>query len=106
MTSLKSLRARASKIELQGVLGNKCSSCPAVVDLQFDCILPTGPGHKLMPWPERMRFYWRQHQLKNLQLLCPGCHNRKTAEQNRKHWRTYRALRSRLEMCISPTHFP
>lgn len=82
--SLKSQRAAASRLELLAVLGGVCAQCSSVVALEFDCKQPQGPEHHLMAWPERIRFYWKQHGQGNLQLLCPSCHLKKTQRDNSK----------------------
>lgn len=81
--SLKSKRARHLRAELVKELGSVCVSCQSTNKLHFDCIVPQGPAHHLMAWPERIRWYWQQHLLGNLQLLCPRCHLRKTQRDNR-----------------------
>lgn len=65
---------------LLDLCGNKCARCPAVVDLQFDCIQPMGATHHGMGMYDRMIFYVLMSRNNNLQLLCPACHQIKSAQ--------------------------
>ena len=75
----KVVYARRSRSALVIELGGRCRCCSATACLEFDCIIPRGRTHHLMPWPERVRFYWQEQLVGNLQLLCKPCHQRKTA---------------------------
>jgi hypothetical protein len=94
--SLRSARAAKARAELVQALGGRCRSCGEIEDLQFDCISPRGPAHKLMPWPARIRWYWQEHLRGNIQLLCPRCHVRKTCFENQKGPRFLSPLPSAL----------
>lgn len=82
--SAKSVRARKRRADLQSALGNRCSQCGAVTALEFDCYPVPESSHHLMDWPRRIAFYWQQHLLGNLRLLCKRCHVRATAILNCK----------------------
>ena len=84
MKSLKATRAARLKFELATALGGKCSRCPAVSALEFDCVVPQGPAHHRLDFPAKIRWYWQEYSRGNLQLLCRACHQRKTVEENRK----------------------
>lgn len=81
---LKSRRAAEARRELTLILGGKCNMCASTHSLEMDCIVPVGAAHHFMPWPQRIRFYWQQHLLRNLQLLCRRCHLKKTSHDNCK----------------------
>lgn len=83
-TSIKSARAKKARADLVALLGGKCANCPRTENLHCDCIVPQGAAHHLLPWPERVRFYWKEHLRGNLQLMCPACHMQKTMIDNRK----------------------
>jgi 5-methylcytosine-specific restriction endonuclease McrA len=84
MSAMKSRRAARSRDELRRLLGGRCSQCSSTGPLEFDCIFPRGAYHHMLPWPARIRFYWQEHLVGNLQLLCRACHTRKTAADNSK----------------------
>jgi 5-methylcytosine-specific restriction endonuclease McrA len=65
---------------LLSTLGKKCAKCDTTESLQFDCITPCGPAHHGMGMYDRMIFYVLQHRIANLQLLCPICHQIKSAQ--------------------------
>ena len=58
------------------MLGGKCAVCGCTNCLTFDCIKPTGDAHHRLSSVARLAFYWKQMQLRNVQLLCSH-HNSK-----------------------------
>lgn len=60
-------------------MGNVCVLCKAKEDLEFDVIIPVGENshHRKMSWDQRIRFYRKQRENNNLQLLCATCNGRK-----------------------------
>jgi 5-methylcytosine-specific restriction endonuclease McrA len=82
--SAKVSLARRRRQALVEACGGRCSVCGSTEHLQFDCVVRQGPAHHLLSWPARVRFYWRQKLLGNLQLLCASCHLRKTVSENCK----------------------
>jgi hypothetical protein len=84
IVSLKSLRAREARRELTQLLGGCCRLCRSTHQLEFDVIAGVGSAHHFMDWPSRIRFYFQQHLLANLQILCKPCHLRKTIMSNHK----------------------
>ena len=81
--SLKCFRARQSRAELIQRLGAKCVQCGATHQLELDCWPLPETSHHFMPMPERVRFYWRMHQVGNIRLLCKSCHVRLTGLDQR-----------------------
>jgi 5-methylcytosine-specific restriction endonuclease McrA len=67
---------------LRVALGGCCRRCGSINDLEIDCILPTGHYHHTLSTDQRATFYYKQFIVGNLQLLCPSCHSRKTAEDD------------------------
>lgn len=61
-------------MRLRAALGNVCSRCPAVHDLDFHCIVPQGQDHHKLESSMRASFYLRQARMGNLQLMCKKCH--------------------------------
>ena len=92
--SVKSQRAAQFRALIISELGGCCASCGKKEHLQLDLIVPDGGAHHLLSYPDRQRFYFAAHQLKQVQLLCPGCHTAKTirdvraarAERLKKLW--------------------
>lgn len=64
--------ARKKRDELRIILGGKCVTCGTTKKLEFDVIIPINNNdhHRKLSWDSRMRFYIKQHQHSNLQLLC------------------------------------
>jgi 5-methylcytosine-specific restriction endonuclease McrA len=71
------VKARA---ELMDVLGRRCVWCGVTENLTFDCKIPQGDEHHRMSTDQRMTFYRRQHQQRNLQVLCDKCNSQKGNE--------------------------
>ena len=82
--SLKSQRASRLRAELILELGGACEACRAIHPLEFHFSGLDSAGHHVMPWPERMRFYWRAHLLGEIALLCRTCHGLVTHYENCK----------------------
>ncbi len=77
-------RARERRIELMMLLGYCCCKCGSEEELEFDCKEPQGDSHHRMDTSHRMCFYYKQHRLGNLQILCSKCHSKKSIlEQER-----------------------
>ena len=67
-------------------LGDKCVNCGSVEELEFDHIVPVGPGYgkrisELLTWS----LYTLNKELEKCQLLCKTCHFRKTTREDRIH---------------------
>lgn len=65
--------------EAKAVLGGGCVECGATDDLEFDHIDPQDKNHaitKMLMWAKAK---WLE-ELEKCQLLCQGCHARKTSE--------------------------
>lgn len=73
-------RARQRRFELMFELGGVCKHCGGSKNLEFDCIIPCGDGHHRMDTSHRMSFYYQQHRLRNLQILCRRCNNKKSVQ--------------------------
>ena len=71
-------RARIRRNLLLICLGECCAHCGATENLEFDCIVPKGNDHHRYDTSHRMCFYWREHKLGNLQILCAKCNNKKS----------------------------
>ena len=78
------LWAKRTRQKLIELLGWNCSDCGTYVDIEIDCIEPVGHLHHAMGFTARMSFYRAQYAKGNLQLLCRGCHLRKTCQEG---WR-------------------
>lgn len=81
-TRLYRERKQAIRIQLQALLGSKCSRC-RVRDyrlLDFDHI---DPLTKTMNISQKLHLPWETlvEEVKKCQLLCPNCHRLKTLEQ-------------------------
>jgi hypothetical protein len=76
--SPRTARLRARRNFLRQQLGDKCSQCPNVVDLEFDCIEPRGHWHHVTGSSQRQSFYEAEFDAGNLQLLCKFHHKLKT----------------------------
>lgn len=68
------IRKRAELLE---ALGAVCCWCGSLENLTFDCISPRGDGHHKGSTDQRMRFYLREHENDNVQVLCGSCNARK-----------------------------
>lgn len=68
-TKAKCYQRKRDALRLE--LGNKCAKCRRKRGLHFDCKVPQADGHaRRKSSVQRMRYYLRQHQAGNLQLLC------------------------------------
>jgi HNH endonuclease len=81
MAALQREWARRVRRTLRAQLGGCCVKCGSRRNLEFDCIVRQGDRHHRMEWSWRMSFYRRQHELKNLQLLCRKCHGMKSSRE-------------------------
>lgn len=116
LKSLKSRRAEKARRELELELGGCCQFCGSTNFLEFDFRGVNGEKHHFMPWPERIRWYWRQHLLGFVRLLCRRCHILVTHKENSKsgfsprfHSRTTTSaskLSDALVASSSQLHFP
>ena len=79
-TATQRLRKRVEN--LRAALGSQCRVCQAETGLQFDCIIPQGWVRHGNGGKARIQFYWQQHLVGNLQLLCRSCHTSKTIQDN------------------------
>ena len=70
--------SRELRQHLRNSLGDQCAQCPNRERLEFDCIISTGPEHHRLSWRARLKFYQRELNKENLQLLCKPCHIAKT----------------------------
>lgn len=77
--------ARRKRDELFLILGRKCARCPSEDKLHFDVIIPVGNDdhHRKYSWDQRMRFYWRQYEEDNFQILCERCNAIKGNREDR-----------------------
>jgi 5-methylcytosine-specific restriction endonuclease McrA len=64
--------------------GGACERCGATAFLQMDLLQSDGGRHHGMSYPDRQAFYFQQHLLQNVQLLCPKCHAAKTIADVRR----------------------
>lgn len=84
--------ARRERDKLRLVLGSKCARCGEddLPLLQFDVITidpdDNNAHHQELSWDQRMRFYLKQHEKKNVQLLCQKCHGSKSKKENQQHY--------------------
>jgi len=77
--SATSIYIRKRRAQLLCLLGDRCAWCGSVDDLEVDCIEPQGHEHHTCGPYSRLKFYLRQLDLRNVQLLCARCHAKKTA---------------------------
>jgi hypothetical protein len=77
--SSASLATADLRRRLVALLGGKCLDCGYPRGLQFDLKISDGGHHHRFSWPKRIRFYFRQFQLGNVELRCAACHQEKTA---------------------------
>lgn len=70
MSKKEKARGRRRRKELLEILGDKCAWCGTTEKLEFDCIIPQGDKHHRKDAAARMDFYWQQHRLGNIQILC------------------------------------
>ena len=80
MPTPKTIRCHEQAAALRADLGERCARCSLPFDLEFDCIQPNGPAHHGKSFCDRIRFYVREHQRGNLQLLCVKCHQLKSVQ--------------------------
>lgn len=85
------LRAKERRRELLALLGGCCRVCGATRRLEFDCIIPQGDRHHKFDTSHRMSFYFQQHRLGNIQILCRK-HNSLKSYQDRLYKRAYLLL--------------
>lgn len=74
--------ARRKRTELLAQLGGRCARCGTTDNLEFDCIIPQGDAHHKKEWSARMSFYRAQAKAGNIQVLCSGCNNLKSLDEN------------------------
>lgn len=76
--------AKKARQELLFAFFNQCCHCGEgdINQLEFDCIIPQGHKHHTGSTDQRICFYRKQKQNKNLQLLCSTCHQVKTDKDN------------------------
>ena len=89
MVSARTLQVRARRDALRIALGGRCTKCPNVVGLEFDCIKPRGDAHHKAGSLKRIQFYEAEAAAGNLQLLCKTCHRQKTTDDRRGIKRTW-----------------
>lgn len=78
--------ARKQRNILHFLLGNKCSVCGSKEKLQLDCKEPQGnEHHRKMAWDCRMRFYWKQFYIGNLDLKCSSHNGFKGATEDKAY---------------------
>lgn len=70
MSKQEKARGRRRRQALLDELGGKCVWCGTTEKLEFDCIIPQGDKHHRKDAAARMDFYYAQHRLKNIQILC------------------------------------
>jgi len=73
--------ARRARIKLMTELGDKCVTCGAIAELEFDCIKACGDRHHRIDSSARICFYRAQHRAGNLQILCKKCNTVKSASE-------------------------
>lgn len=73
MSKRHKLWAKAQRLRLYSILGNRCNGCGSETHLTFDCRSPAGDRHHKYDTSQRMCFYRAQFRIANLQLLCSQC---------------------------------
>lgn len=84
---------------LRDALGAKCAQCGGSDELEFDCIIPQGDKHHKWETNRRYVFYKRQHEQKNLQLLCRVDHEKKS--RGEQYW-LWNQAPSPCQTCSQP----
>jgi len=87
MGQRQKLWARRKRAELITLLGGCCQACNSVDELEIHTLQDDNVHHRLAS-DQRIGYYWRLHEERNILLLCQDCHQmlHHMQYEQRRHW--------------------
>jgi 5-methylcytosine-specific restriction endonuclease McrA len=84
MSSRKTRTERARELRdfLISEHAGRCAICGSAEGLEMHLLISDGGKHHGLGFIDRVWFYFHQNELKNVKILCSGCHRMQTKIQN------------------------